>query len=68
MKIKGTKDPAHIVKLFHQIQVIAAKIKVTGNLAILKNDDEYVALVSKHLSEEIMCRWWEQERSGWNNF
>ena len=40
LKIKATKDPACIVELFHQIQVIAAKIKATGNLAILENDDE----------------------------
>ena len=56
LKIKANKDPARIVKLFHQIQVIASKIKATGNLAILKNDDKYVALVSNHLSKEVM---WE---------
>ena len=30
LKIKATKDAARIVELFHQIQVIAAKIKATG--------------------------------------
>merc|ERR1711873_108725 len=55
IKIKATKDPAHIVELFHQIQIIAAKIKNTGNLDMLENDDKYVALVSKHL----MWRWWK---------
>ena len=54
IKLKATKDPAGIVELFHQIQVIAAKIKATGNLSILKNDDEYVALVSNHLSKDVM--------------
>ena len=68
MKIKATKDPACIVKLFHQILVIAAKIKATGNLAILKNDDEYVALVSNHLSKEDMWEWFKQRKSGWSNF
>ena len=67
LKIKATKDPACIVELFHQIQIIAAKIKVTGNLAILKNDYEYVVLVSKHLSKEVMWRWWEQDKSGQSN-
>ena len=56
------------MKLFQQIQTIAAKIKATGNLAILKNDEEYVVLVSKHLSKEVMWRWWEQDKSGWTNF
>merc|ERR1711873_65937 len=68
IKIKATKDSAHIVELFHQIQIIAAKIKATGNLDMLKNNDEYEALVSKHLSKELMWKWWESEKSGWSNF
>ena len=68
IKIEATKDSARIVELFHQIRIIAAKIKATGNLDMLENDDEYVALVSKHLSKELMWKWWESERSGWSNF
>ena len=56
------------MKLFHQIQIIAAKIKATKNLDMLRNDDEYVALVSKHLSKDLMWRWWESDKSGWTNF
>ena len=56
------------MELFPQIQIIAAKIKATGNLDMLKNDNEYVALVSKHLSKELMWKWWEAEKSGWSNF
>ena len=51
---QGYKGFCSHCKLFHQVQVIAAKIKATGNLAILKNDYEYVALVSTHLSKEVM--------------
>ena len=29
IKIKATKDPARIVELFHQIQIIGVKIKAT---------------------------------------
>ena len=54
LKIKATNDPACTVELFHQIQVFAAKIKLTRNLTILENDNEYVAVVSKHLSREVM--------------
>ena len=68
LKIKATEDPAPIVKLFHQIQVIAAKIKATGNLAILENDDKYLALVSNHLSKEVMWEWFKQKTSGWSYF
>ena len=56
------------MELFHQIQVIAAKIRATGNLEMLENDEEYVALVSKHLSKELMWKWWESERSCWSSF
>ena len=35
---------------------------------MLENDDEYVALVSKHLSKDVMWRWWELDKSGWSNF
>ena len=68
IKIKATKDSARIVELFHQIQIIAAKIKAMGNLNILKNDDEYIALIRKHLSKELMWKWWEAEKSGLSNF
>merc|ERR1712101_80398 len=53
IKIKATKDSAHIVELFHQIQIIAAKIKATGNLDMLQNDNKYVALVSKHFPRTL---------------
>ena len=61
IKIKATKDSACIVELFHQIQIIASKIKATGN------DNKYIALVSKHLSKDVMWRWWELDISGWSN-
>lgn len=62
------KDPACIVEIFHQIQVIAAKNKATGNLAIVKNDDEYVALVRNHFFKEIVWDWFKQRKSRWSNF
>ena len=64
LKIKSTKDSACIVELFHQIQVIAAKIKATGNQAILENDEEYAALVSNHLSKDVMWDWFKQRKFG----
>ena len=35
---------------------------------MLENDNEYVALVSKHLPKDVMWRWWELDKSGWSNF
>ena len=56
-------DPAKIVELFHQIQVIAAKIKATGSISLLENDEEYVALVGKHLSKKVIWEWWRSKKS-----
>ena len=63
LKIKAVKNPAHIMELFQQIQTIAAKIKTTDKLSILKNYEEYVVLVSNHLSKEVMWRCWEQDKT-----
>ena len=68
LKIKATSGPAKIVELFHQVQLIAAKIKATGSISLLENDEEYVALVRNHLSNEIMWEWWKSKKSGWTNF
>ena len=52
-KIKATSSPAKVVELFHQIQLVAAKINATGNNFLLE-DHEYVTMVGNHLPEEIM--------------
>ena len=36
LKLKATSDPAKIVELFQQVQIIAAKIKATGSISLLK--------------------------------
>ena len=60
IKLKATRDSACIMELYHQVQVISAKIKASGSLSLLENDEEYVALVGKHLTKEVMWRWFEQ--------
>ena len=50
LKVKATSGPAKIVELFHQIQLVAAKIKATGSNSLLE-DEEYVALVGNHLAK-----------------
>ena len=67
LKIKAASGPAKIVELFHQIQLVAAKIKATGS-SLLLEDEEYVALVGNHLPKEIMWEWLKSKKSGWTNF
>merc|ERR1712082_175856 len=62
------KDSARIVEFFHQLQIIAVKIKATGNLDMLENDDEYIALVGKHHPKDVMWKWWKSDKSGWSKF
>ena len=57
LKLKTTTDLAKIVKQFHQVQAIVAKIIVKGSISLLENDKEYVVLVGKYLSKEVMWKW-----------
>ena len=56
------------MELIHAIQTIAAKIKASGSLALLENDEEYVALVTRHLPKDIARKWCRNDLSGWSNF
>ena len=49
LKLKAVGDSAKIVELYSSIQTIASKIKVSGSMDLLEKDEEYIALVSKHL-------------------
>ena len=68
IKLKASGDSAKLVELFHTIQTIAAKIKASGSLALLENDEEYVALVTRHLPKEIAWKWCQKDLSGWSSF
>ena len=57
-----------LVELYHSVQTIAAKIKASGNLSLLENDEEYITLVAKHLPKDIAWRWCELELTGGTNF
>ena len=48
IKIKATSSPAKILELFHQIQLVSAKIKAMGSSTLLE-DSEYVSLIGNHL-------------------
>ena len=68
VKLKASGDAAKLVELFHSIQTITAKIKASGSLALLENDEEYVALVTRHLLKEIAWKWCQKDLSGWSSF
>ena len=57
LKIKATSSPAKIVELFHQIQLVAAKIKATGSNSLLE-DEEYVTLVGNHHPRAVKYSLW----------
>ena len=67
IKIKATSAPAKILELFHQIQLVSAKIKACGTSTLLE-DSEYVSLIGNHLPRDTMWKWLESERSGWTEF
>ena len=68
IKLKASRDSAKLVELFHAVQTIAAKIKASGSLSLLENDEEYVALVTRHLPKEIAWEWCCEDLSGWSCF
>ena len=67
MKVKAVSGPAKVLDVFHQVQLVAAKIKATGSIS-LPEDEEYVALIGSHLAKEVMREWWKSKKSGWSNF
>merc|ERR1712055_523541 len=68
IKLKASGESARLVELYHAVQTIAAKIKVSGSLSLLENDEEYIALVTKHLPKDIVWRWCKKGLTGWSNF
>ena len=56
LKLKAVGDLAKLVELHSSVQTIASKIKASGSLELLKNDEEYIPLVSKHLPREVAMK------------
>lgn len=47
LKLKATMEPAEIMDIFLQFQVIATKIKAKRGIPLLQYDQEYVGLIRK---------------------
>ena len=56
------------MELYHTVQVISAKIKASGSLSLLENDEDYIALVSNHLPKDIARKWCKEDLTSWSNF
>ena len=54
LKLKASMNPAKILEVFYELQVIAAIIKATWSISLLENNKDYTALIGKHLSNEVM--------------
>ena len=67
IKIKATSAPARILEVFHQVQLVSAKIKACGSSTLLE-DSEYISLIGSHLPRDTMWRWLESQKSGWLDF
>ena len=68
ISLKASTDDAKEVKLFDTIQYISAKIKAAEGASMLEVDEEYIALVSKHLPRETQIDWFKSKQSGWPRF
>ena len=65
ISLKATEKAAKEVELFYTIQSISSKIKAAEGSSLLEVDEEYVALISCHLSHEVKEEWIKLRKSGW---
>ena len=56
------------MELFESVQFIAAKIEAAEGTSLLELDQEYIALVKRHLPHDTKLKWTESKKSGWTNF
>ena len=52
LQLKATKSPQREIELFDSVQHISSRIKSAGGGNMLAADEEYIALVAKHLKAE----------------
>ena len=53
ININATGNSAKLEELYHTFQMIATKIKASGSQSLLENNEEYIALVAKHLPKDM---------------
>ena len=68
LHIKASKSPEKEIELFDSVQYISSHIKEVGGMNMLESDQEYVTLISKHLSAKQELSWIRTEDKSWNSF
>ena len=68
LQLKSTKSPDHEIELFDSIQYISCRIKAAGGCNMLGANEEYIALIAKHLTNENKLRWVTTGASDWQSF
>ena len=68
INLKGTDSPNKEIELFNQIQFISVRIKAAGGTNQLEADQEYIALISRHLSTKQLEDWVKRDVEDWDSF
>merc|ERR1712105_81918 len=68
LQLKATKSPEREIELFDSIQYISSRIKAAEGTNMLEADQEYIALVSKHLSSDDLKNWVKIRSNDWGTF
>ena len=57
-----------MLELFNEVQYLTVKVKAHGGENSLKYDEEYIALLLKHLTDEQQDKWIDLEDNSWDSF
>ena len=52
IKLKASASPQRELELFNEVQFLTVKIKAAGGENSLRFDEEYLAMLAKHLTVE----------------
>ena len=68
LKLKTHAGPGKVLELFQQVQYLTVKVKAHGGENALKHDEEYIALLLRHLTDEQQDKWVDSECGSWDSF
>ena len=68
IKLKAHTGSNKLLELFNEVQYLTVKVKAHGGENSLKYDEEYIALLLKHLTEEQKLKWVDLEDNSWDSF
>ena len=68
ISLKASDNFSKEVELFDIVQNISSKIQAARGASMLEVDEEYITLVSNHLSIEVRVEWKKSKKSEWSDF